>query len=398
MLIPLRTKNPPERIPYITYTLMLVNTVVFALTSQFFLLIKEEFVEGGGLAYVNMSEGYRFLTSMFLHGDILHLAGNMLFLWIFGCAVEGRLGYLKYGLVYLLSGLAGDALHLMLAGPAAPEIPAIGASGAIMGLLGAALFMFPFAPVTFFYTFLPFRVGTMDWPLWGAGLWYLGWDLFSALIFGSGEGGVANLAHLGGAAGGFALVWLLKAKRDDAYVAEAKAHAYELKDFGVLSRTQLSELLVNQPGNPELLMHLIRNCRKDQLQIDPKHWQEFLKVLPVLVDQGPTDTMVPLLQDLGRHPGAIPARQLQRFADRLEKESMPVQARDLLEMVLKDLNTTPAERESACYKVATLHDQWFRDPQGTLSAYHRFLTEYPMSSFCHHARQRMVAIQKATVR
>ena len=143
-------------------------------------------------------------TSMFMHGGIMHLAGNMLYLWIFGDNVEVVLGRLRFVLFYLLCGVAA-ALTQALLDPGS-KIPMIGASGAISGVLGAYFLLFPRASVRV----LMFPFGLVAVPaLIVLGLWFL-FQLFDGLRGPSGEGGVAFWAHVGGFIAGLALLPLLK--------------------------------------------------------------------------------------------------------------------------------------------------------------------------------------------
>lgn len=394
MLIPLRKKAPPEQVPYVTYGIMALNILVWAFTSQYFLFARRSMVDLLGLSYETSGAAYRFFTSMFMHSDIFHIAGNMLFLWIFGRAVEGRLGTLKFIGLYVLAGLAGASLHLQINGAESPEIMLIGASGAIMGCMGAALFLFPFAPVTFFYMFY-YRVGTTDWPMWGAAAWYIGWDLLAASLFSQKDGGVANHAHLGGAGAGFLIPLILQTKRDSAYVSEAKAEVYETRDYSILNRTQLVEMLVHQPKHPEILLHVVGQSRQYGWQIDPEHWKSFQEVLPVIVEEGDPTKVTPLLMDLSNQPGSLPAVLIQRYAERLEKLGQPQPAMELLLRTLRDPQAPASLREAATYRVSVIRDQWLRDPSGAIQSYQNFLAEFPMSSFAIHAQNRIAAIQKS---
>ncbi len=153
------------------------------------------------------------LTAMFLHGGWLHLLGNMLFLWVFGNNVEDRLGRLRYLLFYLLCGFAAT-YGFALFQPTSTE-PLVGASGAIAGVLGAYIVLFPRARVlsllTFFF-FLPVRL-----PAWVVlGTWFL---LQYVFFLGAGiaEGGVAYGAHVIGFVLGAALVWPLRHRARQAY-------------------------------------------------------------------------------------------------------------------------------------------------------------------------------------
>jgi len=147
-------------------------------------------------------------TSMFLHGGLLHIAGNMLYLWIFGNNVEDAMGHVRFIIFYLLSGLAASFSHIF--SDAGSVIPSIGASGAISGVLGAYLLLFPharllvFIPLGFFSRFLYV-------PAWIAlGFWFVLQIVSGSLTSSQQGGGVAWWAHIGGFVAGLALVALFK--------------------------------------------------------------------------------------------------------------------------------------------------------------------------------------------
>jgi membrane associated rhomboid family serine protease len=151
---------------------------------------------------------------MFLHANITHIAGNMWFLWIFGSVVEGRLNTFRFLILYFLAGACGDLLQLAVQSSAGgPEIPSIGASGAIMGVVGAAIYLFPRAPVAMLWTAGVF-LRVFDIPMWGAGLYYLGLDVLYGVLAAD---NVGHFAHIGGGAGGFLLAFLLRGRRGEEY-------------------------------------------------------------------------------------------------------------------------------------------------------------------------------------
>jgi membrane associated rhomboid family serine protease len=142
-------------------------------------------------------------TAMFMHGGLLHLGGNMLFLWIFGNNVEDSMGPLKFIAFYLLGGLAATALQVAINPDA--TVPTIGASGAIAGVLGGYILLFPRARVVTLI-FIVFFVTIVELPaLWVLGFWFAEQVLFGWLDLGSAGadgGGVAYFAHIGGFAFG----------------------------------------------------------------------------------------------------------------------------------------------------------------------------------------------------
>jgi len=162
-----------------------------------------------GLGPTPGSVYFTLFTSMFMHGGIAHIAGNMLFLWIFGDNVEDRLGHVRYLIFYLLCGVIASLSHVFATAAFATDqasllVPSLGASGAISGVLGGYILLYPSRRVTVFL----FRFLT-DVPAWVAiGIWFA-FQLISGLgLLGGGSqtGGVAYAAHVGGFIAGLVLV------------------------------------------------------------------------------------------------------------------------------------------------------------------------------------------------
>lgn len=206
-MFPIRDHNPSLRPAYVTWALIAINIAVFLISLPYFqnenLLLG--FWEDWALipAEVTVSHDYHGLfTSMFLHGGWMHLAGNMLFLWIFGDNLEDTMGHVGYLLFYLACGLAAGLAHL--AGDPMSRIPTVGASGAIAGVMGGYLLLFPKARIdVLLILVIFFRV--IPVPAWAMlGLWF-GLQIFNGSA-GSMEGdGVAYWAHAGGFVAGLAL-------------------------------------------------------------------------------------------------------------------------------------------------------------------------------------------------
>lgn len=149
------------------------------------------------------------LTSMFMHGSLVHIFGNMLFLWIFGDNVENALGRIRYLIFYLVTGLIASLAHVFTTvafaqGESSLLIPSLGASGAISGVLGGYLVLFPKRRVRV----IMLRVLTEVPAIVAIGLWFVFQIVSSLSIFGGGaqQGGVAYAAHVGGFVAGLALV------------------------------------------------------------------------------------------------------------------------------------------------------------------------------------------------
>lgn len=212
-MFPLRDHNPSTRTPYVVYALLAANILVFLSYQPLFdqpWALQRFFVTWGMVpARISTGEGWETLiTSQFLHGGWLHLGGNLLFLWIFGDNLEEEWGHLPFLAFYLLCG-AGAALLQYAVDPFS-RVPMVGASGAIAGVLGGYLLLFPRARVDVLFIFIIiFRI--IPLPAWGMlGLWF-GFQVVNGLASDAGGAGVAYWAHAGGFVVGFVLclpLWL----------------------------------------------------------------------------------------------------------------------------------------------------------------------------------------------
>lgn len=214
MFFPLKDDNPTQRKPVLTVAIIVVNTLVYILSMTRGIEGFQTFVVQYGLIpyeITHMTEltprlpspiFLTLLTSMFLHGGIMHLAGNMLFLWVFGNNIEDHLGHFRFLLFYIAAGFAADGLFILFSPNS--QIPLVGASGAIAGLLGAYLVLYPHARIhTLIFLLYFIRVVKIPAAV-VLGFWFFYQILMSAMSSGAG-GGVAWLAHVGG----FAFGWLL---------------------------------------------------------------------------------------------------------------------------------------------------------------------------------------------
>jgi len=156
------------------------------------------------------------ITSMFLHGGWLHLIGNMLYLWIFGNNIEDSMGHLRFIVFYLLAGLAAAAAHLAF-NPTS-TVPTIGASGAVSGVLGAYLVLFPHARIETLVTFGWF-IRIVLLPAWVLLIFWIGLQFLYQLLepIDPMAGGVAYAAHIGGFVAGVLLIPLFRKYRRKAY-------------------------------------------------------------------------------------------------------------------------------------------------------------------------------------
>lgn len=213
--------------PYVNYIFIGINILVFVLFqglggndafSYAYSLVPKEVTTGvdvEGVVAIRNSAGkvlgeirhfdaplgvyFNFLSSMFMHGDIMHIGGNMLFLWIFGDNIENLIGHIRFAAFYIICGFAA-AIAQVIMGPDS-LIPMLGASGAISGVLGGYVLLFPTRKVRA----LIFRIVTTVPAYVALGIW-IGYQIVLGFLSPSGEGGVAYAAHIGGFIAGVVLI------------------------------------------------------------------------------------------------------------------------------------------------------------------------------------------------
>ena len=209
-MIPLRDVIPSRTTPWVTIFLIATNAAVFILgwIAHPGTQGQQEVAFTYGLIPARFSI-VSLLSSMFVHGGLIHVASNLLPLWIFGDNVEDRMGHGRFLLFYLLCGVAA-AYAEVLANPLS-TVPLVGASGAIAGVMGAYIILFPHSRIlvlVFFFLFLD----VVEIPaLAFLGLWFVG-QIFGGVgrLAAPSVGGIAYLAHLGGFVAGLALVFLFR--------------------------------------------------------------------------------------------------------------------------------------------------------------------------------------------
>jgi membrane associated rhomboid family serine protease len=234
MLIPLSDDNTGRRTtPYVVYTFIAINIVVFII----------QFVQGDRFTLGYAAVPYEIVnntdlvnprgripqmpgpspiwltlfTSLFMHGGFMHIAGNMLYLWVFGDNIEDNFGHLKFAIFYILCGVLASFSQIML--DPQSVIPTLGASGAIAGVLGAYLIMFPKNRVHSLLPLLGILWTTIEVPAWVMlGIWIVlqFFSQFAAITSHTaqtGGGGVAYMAHIGGFIAGMILVFIFRTRQ-----------------------------------------------------------------------------------------------------------------------------------------------------------------------------------------
>ena len=234
-MFPIRDDNPQILTPYATYAIIALNAIVWVFIQGFgsmvplvesicsFGLVPAQLLQslpssaaiplGGDLVCVigGGSGWYTTVTSMFMHGGWMHIIGNMWFLWIFGNNVEDAMGTRRFVVFYLLCGLAAVAFQVMTNPDS--TVPMVGASGAIGGVMGAYIVLFPRVHVHML-VFFGFFVTTFAMPaVYMLGYWLLIQLLSGVLSIGGQGGGTAFWAHVGGFVAGMVLIFLFRDKR-----------------------------------------------------------------------------------------------------------------------------------------------------------------------------------------
>lgn len=209
-MIPLRDHNRSNTFPLITYTIIISNILVFIYQFGLNELQLDQFISKYSIIPQTISQtgwSWTIITAMFMHGSIGHIIGNMMFLNIFGDNLEDRLGKFKFILYYLSCGIAGS--YLQIFSDPNSIIPNLGASGAIAGLMGGYLILFPKHQIEVLFP-LGLYVQTATIPAYTMLFYWIIAQLFGSLgQLTLSSGGIAYLAHLGGFITGVLLIKLL---------------------------------------------------------------------------------------------------------------------------------------------------------------------------------------------
>lgn len=215
-MIPLRDENPTRTTPYVVYGLIALNIIAFVYNGPLraqggnplsgFELVPAALTAGQSVAPLTIPAWLTIFTSMFVHANLLHIAGNMLYLWIFGNNIEDVVGHIRFLIFYIIAGIGAAAGQILL-NPQS-TIPMVGASGAIAGVLGAYFVLFPRARVT---SLLVIRIVSLPASV-VLGFWIL-LQLIDSMLIRNVSGGVAYGAHIGGFAAGLLMILVLGGRR-----------------------------------------------------------------------------------------------------------------------------------------------------------------------------------------
>ncbi len=392
MIFPYRVKNPPKRFPYATLSLIALNLLIYGLTTRWFVFLDAKVFENYCLRW-EVNPFTTMFAGLFLHVDVFHILGNMLYLWVFGPAVEDRMGVGLYLLLYFVAGLAGDLAQGAFAASSMHGVtPMLGASGCIMGVLGAYLYMYPWSRVCLFGLFILY-VGTFE----AAAIWVIGafvaLDLANGLLgrlFGV-SGGVANFAHVGGAVIGGLLAWGLGTRRDSEEVSRVKAAHAEAEQFGYLDFDEMEKLIADAPGDKALIADY---ARKATVERDFERMRTAMDLdLRLCITNHPL-AIADYLYDGGKPPVGLTAADLLYLGSECERLDKPHVALAMYGMA-DARSPQSADAEMALFRSASLMWRQTRDGVGASEKLSALLARFPRSLHALEAEDMLSVIARS---
>ncbi len=378
-LIPLKAKNPQGVFPYATVIIIFLNLLVYALTSNSLLSVRDDAVRDLAVSYSTLSP-WRLITSMFLHESPEHILGNMLFLWVFGASAEGRLGPWKFLTIYFATGIIAALIFLFIFGVHEPSSMSFGASGAIMGILGAYIYMFPFSRVLVFRWMMVIRFGFADWQAY----WVIGYFVILNTVYGyflRAQDGTAYAVHLAGFAFGYLFSVLFRPKSDTAQFSEVKATFSEMQqDWDLMSTRELKVLLKHPTDDPELVMIY---CNRVLNEAEPNALQNALGMFKshrnLLLERADPRIAAKFILRIAPQDLNLPPIMLLRLGTRLE-QALDTDTACLIYRRVYDLDPAGRDAETALSRLGRLLDQVYHNPTASLETYKEALRLFPNGS------------------
>ena len=393
--IPYATERPRRRTPFITYFLVAANVAVY-------LLLELPYWEAGGrgagpFGFMPGNPDLRsLLMSMFSHGGLLHLTGNMLFLWLFGSVAEDVLGPLLFLVFYFGGQLGATFLDVAVAkafAPASLAVPRIGASGAIAGILGLSAVCFSRVRVKIAYLFgifLLWRVGVARVPAWFfLGVWFL-WQLFEGLVSTSlsattaqAVGGVAYWAHIGGFAAGVAGAYVLalpaRIRRHDLLSGVSQGD-----EEGYRRYADLHQMLRRSPDDAEAWLALARS--KETYGFSAEAAEAYARAAALFLQHREPERAARAYQAVLRHDPTFTLPPANQF-DVAIGFARAGEYREALAALVRLVEAYPSspEAEVALVRAGELAER-IGERRAALQYFEELLRRYPYSAWSDHAR------------
>lgn len=375
IFFPYRVKNPIKRFPYVTIAIIVANLIVFYFTSRSCIEIRYDIAED--YAYkLGTSPPLHAFYSFFLHGSADHILGNIFFLFIFGPSVEERLGIPRYLVLYFGTGLIANLVQASLdVAFFGGSNPGIGASGCIMGVMGAYWYLYPWSKVYVWYWVAIVYSGVVEvTAIYLIGIFILK-DLASGLIAGGtgAQSGIASFAHVGGGVMGALFCMVMGMNRDTAKVSNAKAVKMDTRNLASLPPDTLEAMYNDDPADLEILRALVKSAIewKDDKVID----RVMARAGSEIVNTAP-DLAAYYLNELHGNMDVYPPAHLFRLTSRLEQTGDPVRALGIYRRIIERAPASP-DAETALYRTALCYYTCLRDKNLALANLSELQRRFP---------------------
>lgn len=396
--LPFRTDRPRIRPAYLTVTLIVICVAVQILSEMTGEVPVPEIGEDVTLPRIIVEYGFwgnrpgdvlKWFTHLFVHGDWLHLIGNMLYLWVFGSLIEDTLRPWGLAALYLAGGVLAAIAHVAISAAlgGSVNVPLVGASGAIAAIMGLFMLRFYRTQVELFYMFGLFWRGTFRLQsVWALAIWIFIEIISGLLSAGGGGGGTAHWAHVGGFFAGMAaapFVGGISGAKKEYITDDPETNVeYVRRSEGV---AQAERALKADPGNAYLMRRLA------QAQRHAGDYEEATSTYQRCVYRFASRNMMQqamevYLELIAYNDAAVLPPEIQlKLAQILEPIKLDHAVWSY--KVLAQKHPTRPEGEHALLRLAALYSQTLNDPHAALRCLHEFLTRYPHSQWAGEARQ-----------
>jgi membrane associated rhomboid family serine protease len=396
-LLPYRSKNPPERPPYATIGLIVANTIVYIFTTKNLAEIKWGVVTDLA-ASPSHCNPWRIFASLFLHAEPTHLLGNMLFLWIFGAALEGRMRIPRYLLLYFTAGFAGGLAEIGTQMLAKVDVPGFGASGAIMGLAGAYMYVFPFARIMVFrviFGFTRFMIGPAEWLSWWVVAYYMALNIVNGLIAQSLRihSGTAYFDHIGGFCGGMGLAMLLKVRRDSEQISDVQATRANLNnDLGLMSASELETILEAPTENMEMVLIYCNKAIGLPGDVGEKKALKMIeRYKEPLLDRGDPEVIASTLLKIPKDTGGVSGPFYLKLGGKLEALKKYDTAAYIYRRVF-DIDPYSPDSNAAILRFGRIWETVYQDVDMARDAYEVYIKLFPNGPLIEEAEKGLARV------
>jgi len=378
MLIPIGTNIGLKKIPYATIGLLLANWLVYAFTSGMY--YKTEFLIWRYFyLYPGETHPWQLVTSMFFHGSFWHLFGNSLFLWVFGIFVEDKVGWKQYLFLYFLTGIAAGLIHSSMIGLFLRDkltIPALGASGAISGIMGVYLYRCYYSRIKLLLFFvIPIQLPAVV----VLGFWFLRDFLGGIAAIKGIHQNVAFWAHVGGFLTGLATSKYLK------YEGEARRERLEHTVRTQLGRQDgyaqgmmaAEQLLETDKNNPQL--HLKMAQAKSRTAGSKEGKEHYEQAIKLMLNTDRENVVAVFVEYWKKYLTIIEPQHQLRVSRLLATSGNTSLARATLEAIINGNYPPDRSMEAAYFDLAKLYEQHLQQYDLARAVYQQYMKKFPQT-------------------